>query len=135
MTLNSLTILAGRGRDGTAETVSRIDLVPGDTLAVVGPTGSGKSALLSDIEQLAEGDTPTGRRILLDGAPPDRTPWDWSPPCRSAPISSSTPTSPPSSRRMPPAWASAARIGRRRFSIWPIPCAANPSPSAPPCRG
>lgn len=74
MTLNSLTILAGRGRDGTSETVSRIDLVPGDTLAVVGPTGSGKSALLSDIEQLAEGDTPTGRRILLDGAPPDRTP-------------------------------------------------------------
>ena len=73
MTLESLSIMTGRGRDGAAEAISRIDLHPGDTL-VVGPTGSGKSALLSDIEQLAEGDTPSGRRILLDGKTPERSP-------------------------------------------------------------
>ena len=74
MKLARLSILAGHGRDGGAEAVPRIDLVPGDTLALVGPTGSGKSELLSDIEQLAEGDTPSGRRILLDGRAPDRSP-------------------------------------------------------------
>lgn len=74
MSLASISILAGQGRDGGAEVVRRIDLVPGDTLAVVGPTGSGKSVLLSDIEQLAEGDTPSGRRILLNGRAPERSP-------------------------------------------------------------
>lgn len=74
MSLASLSILSGHGRDGGAEAVRRIDLHPGDTLAVVGPTGSGKSELLSDIEQLAEGDTPSGRRILLDGRAPERSP-------------------------------------------------------------
>jgi ABC-type lipoprotein export system ATPase subunit len=40
---------------------------------VVGPTGSGKSRLLADIECLAQGDTPSGRRILLDGEPADES--------------------------------------------------------------
>lgn len=74
MTLQSLSILAGHGRDGGDEAIRRIDLAPGDTLAVVGPTGSGKSELLSDIEQLADGDTPSGRRILLNGETPERIP-------------------------------------------------------------
>ncbi|MBN2752740.1 MAG: ATP-binding cassette domain-containing protein [Rhodospirillaceae bacterium] len=74
MSLKSLSILAGRGRGGETEDIPRIDLAPGDTLAVVGPTGSGKSELLSDIEQLADGDTPSGRRILLNGEVPDRMP-------------------------------------------------------------
>jgi ABC-type lipoprotein export system ATPase subunit len=74
VSLASISILAGQGRDGGVEVVRRIDLVPGDTLAVVGPTGSGKSVLLSDIEQLAEGDTPSGRRILLNGRAPERSP-------------------------------------------------------------
>lgn len=65
-----VTILGGRDKDGRAEPV-RIDLTCGDLVCVVGPTGSGKSRLLADIECLAQGDTPTGRRILLDDAPPD----------------------------------------------------------------
>jgi ABC-type lipoprotein export system ATPase subunit len=36
---------------------------------IVGPTGSGKSRFLADIESLAQGDTVTGRRILINGAP------------------------------------------------------------------
>ncbi len=38
---------------------------------MVGPTGSGKSRLLADIECLAQGDTPSGRQVLLDGRAPD----------------------------------------------------------------
>ena len=36
-------------------------------LCIVGPTGSGKSRLLADIECLAQGDTPSGRRVLVNG--------------------------------------------------------------------
>jgi ABC-type lipoprotein export system ATPase subunit len=36
----------------------------------VGSTGSGKSAFVNDIEVLAQGDTVTGRSILINGAPP-----------------------------------------------------------------
>jgi ABC-type lipoprotein export system ATPase subunit len=36
-------------------------------VSLVGPTGSGKSQLLADIECAARGDTPTGRRVLFDG--------------------------------------------------------------------
>ena len=68
--LQSLTILGGHDKDGKQEDLA-LTLVPGDTVTLVGPTGSGKSRLLEDIESLAEGDTPSGRRILLDGAPPD----------------------------------------------------------------
>jgi ABC-type lipoprotein export system ATPase subunit len=39
----------------------------GQVISIVGPTGSGKSQLLEDIECLAQGDTPTGRKILVNG--------------------------------------------------------------------
>ena len=38
---------------------------------MVGPTGAGKSLLLADIECLAQGDTPSGRRILINDRAPD----------------------------------------------------------------
>ncbi|MDQ0505146.1 ATP-binding cassette domain-containing protein [Xanthobacter agilis] len=68
--LASLTILGGRDKGGALETLD-LTLRPGDVVCVVGPTGSGKSRLLADIECLAQADTPSGRRILVDGAPPD----------------------------------------------------------------
>ncbi|MDR2503895.1 MAG: ATP-binding cassette domain-containing protein [Deltaproteobacteria bacterium] len=64
--LNKLEITGGRDRAGHPEAVARLCLRPGDSLAVIGPTGSGKSELLADIEQLAEGDTPSGRRVILN---------------------------------------------------------------------
>ncbi|OHB25033.1 MAG: ABC transporter, partial [Desulfuromonadaceae bacterium GWC2_58_13] len=67
-----VTVLGGRDKNGREEE-ARLDLRPGDVVCVVGPTGSGKSRLLADIECLAQGDTPTGRRILLDDAPPDES--------------------------------------------------------------
>jgi len=60
-------IRGGGDRFGRPEAVREVILTPGDTLAVVGPTGSGKSELLSDIEQAAEGDTPSGRRVIVSG--------------------------------------------------------------------
>ncbi|AWJ93220.1 ABC transporter (plasmid) [Azospirillum baldaniorum] len=68
--LRSLTILGGRDKAGRPE-VGEVTLRAGDVACIVGPTGSGKSRLLADIECLAQGDTPSGRRILIDGAEPE----------------------------------------------------------------
>jgi ABC-type lipoprotein export system ATPase subunit len=64
-TVKSLTILGGRDKSGNAEKLD-LRIVPGTIVSIVGPTGSGKSRLLEDIECLAQGDTPTGRQILID---------------------------------------------------------------------
>jgi ABC-type lipoprotein export system ATPase subunit len=66
----SLTILGGHGKDGSAEAIE-LTLRAGDIVSVVGPTGAGKSRFLEDIECLAQGDTPTGRCVLVDGGIPD----------------------------------------------------------------
>lgn len=63
-----LTILPGRDRDGQPETFGELVLQPGQMLALVGPTGSGKSRLLADIEWLSEGDSPSARVVTLTGA-------------------------------------------------------------------
>lgn len=72
--LQSITLCGGRDKDGRPEKV-QLELRPGDVVSVVGPTGSGKSRLLADVECLAQGDTPSGRRLLLDGRPPDESLW------------------------------------------------------------
>ncbi|RDB64672.1 ABC transporter [Gordonibacter sp. 28C] len=68
--VSELRIRGGVDKDGRAES---LDLVmrAGEVACIVGPTGSGKSRLLEDIEYLAQGDTPTKRRVLVDGTVPD----------------------------------------------------------------
>ncbi len=66
-----LTVEPGRDRRGNPEPVAPISFSAGDVVCIVGATGSGKSRLLEDIEWLAQGDTPTGRRVLVNGAAPD----------------------------------------------------------------
>ncbi len=66
----SLAVAGGTDKRGRPESLD-LTLRPGDVVALVGPTGSGKSRFLADVEWLADGDTPTGRRVLLDGAPAD----------------------------------------------------------------
>lgn len=68
--VTSLTLIGGRDKSGMDEAVE-LTLRPGEILCIVGQTGSGKSRLLADIECLAQGDTPTGRRVLINGRVPD----------------------------------------------------------------
>jgi ABC-type lipoprotein export system ATPase subunit len=65
-----LTLTAGRDKSGLPE-AGDIDFTPGEITALLGPTGSGKSRFLADIESLACGDTPSGRTLMLDGRLPD----------------------------------------------------------------
>ncbi|MDR2866169.1 MAG: ATP-binding cassette domain-containing protein [Methanomassiliicoccaceae archaeon] len=70
--IREITILPGTTKAGEAENFKEITIRPGDTISVVGPTGSGKTALINDIEVFAQGDTITKRRILVNGdVPPD----------------------------------------------------------------
>lgn len=64
--IRCLTIAGGHGKSGEPE-LAELTISVGEVISIVGPTGSGKSRLLADIECLADGDTPTGRRVLLDG--------------------------------------------------------------------
>lgn len=68
--VQAVRIIGGRDKSGNPEGVD-IELVPGQIVAIVGPTGSGKSRLLGDIEWIAQADTPTGRRIYINGDVPD----------------------------------------------------------------
>jgi len=65
------TIKGGFDKDGLPERVRSVDVSSGEVIGIVGPTGSGKSSLISDLEQFAQGDTPSRRYVLIDGSPPD----------------------------------------------------------------
>ena len=69
--VSSLTIIAGRDKDGNRENFETITINKGEIVSIVGPTGSGKSRLLADIEWVAKEDTPTERKILINGETPD----------------------------------------------------------------
>ena len=71
--IHEVTIEPGCDKTGAPESFAGLTLARGETLAIVGPTGSGKSRLLADIEWLAQGDTPTRRTVKVDGvlAPPE----------------------------------------------------------------
>lgn len=68
--VDAVTIIGGYDKNRCPEN-SVIRLPKGSITSIVGPTGSGKSRLLADIEWLAQGDTPTGRKILINDKVPD----------------------------------------------------------------
>ncbi len=69
--ITSLTILRGYDKSGNEEKED-LTINVGEIIAIVGPTGSGKSRLLADIEWIADRDTPTNRKILINGKDADK---------------------------------------------------------------
>ena len=62
-----VTVIGGYGRSGEKEQVDQIDLDMGRIVSVVGPTGSGKTELINDIERFAYENTPSKRKVLING--------------------------------------------------------------------
>lgn len=75
--VGSITIVAGKDKSGNRENFESIVINKGEIISIVGPTGSGKSRLLADIEWTANRDTPTSRSILINGKKAD-TKWRFS---------------------------------------------------------
>jgi ABC-type lipoprotein export system ATPase subunit len=74
--LEKITIIGGYDKFGNPESVDQVVIKKGEIFGVVGPTGSGKSSLIADIEQLAQKDTFSKRKILVNDTEPsyeDRT--------------------------------------------------------------
>lgn len=69
MEIRKITVLPGRGKHGEPEAVDRLDLEMGRIVSIVGPTGSGKTALINDIGLFADRNTPSGRRVLVNDEP------------------------------------------------------------------
>ncbi len=69
--VENIIILGGEDKSGKKEEV-QVEIKRGDVISIVGPTGSGKSRLLGDIECLANGDTPTRRVIKVNGMVADQ---------------------------------------------------------------
>jgi ABC-type lipoprotein export system ATPase subunit len=67
--IETISLLSGHGRGGRTDAFDRIDFHMGQVISIVGPTGSGKTTLINDIELFAGGDTPSGRSVLINGLP------------------------------------------------------------------
>ncbi len=64
--VKTIQIIGGHNKKGKPENIE-LTLEVGTITSIVGPTGSGKSRLLADIEWMAQNDTPTDRSILING--------------------------------------------------------------------
>jgi ABC-type lipoprotein export system ATPase subunit len=71
--VESITIVAGQNKLKEPENFDQIVIHKGEIISIVGPTGSGKSRLLADIEWAANKDTPTKRTVLINGEPADKS--------------------------------------------------------------
>jgi len=70
--LETVSLYPGFDKNGNPEGFDVLTFRPSELISIVGPTGSGKSRLLADIEWMAQGDTPSGRRVMINDREPDR---------------------------------------------------------------
>ncbi len=68
--ISSIKIISGKDKSNQPEKIKETTIYQGEIVGIVGPTGSGKSALIEDIEQLAQLDTATARQILVNNKVP-----------------------------------------------------------------
>lgn len=69
--VESISIYGGKDKNGRDENIN-LHIRKGEVVCIVGPTGSGKSRLLADIEWVAQKDTPTERLVHINGEEPDK---------------------------------------------------------------
>ncbi len=70
MNIERITVFGGRGKDGAYEAVSQVEFCMGQVISIVGPTGSGKTTLIDDLELFANENTPSGRKVMINGELP-----------------------------------------------------------------
>ncbi len=70
--IKKITILPGINKFGKKENFEKIEIKKGQVIAIVGNTGAGKTQLLYDIERLAQKDTRSRRKFLVNDKIPDK---------------------------------------------------------------
>lgn len=76
--IENITILPGIDKDLKKEKFNNINIAKGEVVAIVGPTGSGKSQFLYDIEKLTQGDSKSKRKVLVNNKIPEKK-WRFDP--------------------------------------------------------
>lgn len=66
MEIRKITIHGGYGKNGDKDLVDQVSFNMGDVISIVGPTGSGKTTLIEDIELFASRNTPSMRTVLIN---------------------------------------------------------------------
>jgi ABC-type lipoprotein export system ATPase subunit len=67
MKINSISILGGVGKDQSPDLVGKVEFAMGQIISIVGPTGSGKTTLINDLELFADRNTPSQRKVMING--------------------------------------------------------------------
>jgi ABC-type lipoprotein export system ATPase subunit len=63
MKINSISILGGIGKDQSPDLVGKVQFEMGQIVSIVGPTGSGKTTLINDLELFADRNTPYNEKF------------------------------------------------------------------------
>jgi ABC-type lipoprotein export system ATPase subunit len=72
MEIQTITLMGGYGKNENKDIVESITLKMGNIISIVGPTGSGKTTLINDLELFANRNTPSNRKVLInDIIPPE----------------------------------------------------------------
>lgn len=70
MSIESITVLQGCGKSGQTDNIEQVTFKMGDIVSIVGQTGSGKTTLINDIALFADKNTPSQRKVLINGETP-----------------------------------------------------------------